>query len=349
MAPRRWEPNETSTAPERTNSRGSRVEEKRGSTLHASRAVSAVRTLAVVSIVAVLLVRKPLRVGRPRGVATVFNCLRPAVAVYVLSMVVEQLVYTCVAENAIERGSVRVAVYHGTTVVMLLSGMARARSPQSETDGPFLVTTVAICILALLPPVANEQRAGPLCDPATLLEAGERMLRAVLFGGVYVGLSYAAAPARNASDECFVCIMRATAASVWVLTIGTWALILAPMQVGIILFSRLKEDDAEAGGSARDEFVPLNGAQTPDRPLSEMTGVEEAELGIGVNGINELPKTLPSGGLRFALTPCAGLHAAGIGGAAQQPGSSGCGTKDGFALTPAQLATIAARTGDTDS
>lgn len=312
------------------------------------RAVSAVRTLAVVSIIAILLVRKPLRVGRPRGVATVFNCLRPAVAVYVLSMVFEQLVYTCVAEDAIEHGTVRVAVYHGTTVVMLLSGMARARSPQSETDGPFLVSAIATCVLALLPPAANELRAGPLCDPATLLEAGERMLRAVLFGGVYVALAYAAAPARNASDECFVCIMRATAASVWVLTASTWALILAPVQVGIILFSRLGEDDAEAGAPTCGEFVPLNGAQTPDRPLSEMNEVDVAELGIGVNGMAELPKSIPSGGLRFALTPCASVQSAN-GNAAQQLGASSCSAKDGFSLTPAQLASIAARADDAES
>ena len=84
-------------------------------------AVSAVRTLAVVAIVAILLVRKPLRIGRPRGVTTVFNCLRPAVAVYVISIVVEQLIYTCVAHDAIERGNVRVVVYHGTTIVQKMS------------------------------------------------------------------------------------------------------------------------------------------------------------------------------------------------------------------------------------
>lgn len=310
------------------------------------RAVSAVRTLSVVSIVAILLVRKPLRVGRPRGVAAVFNCLRPAVAVYVLSMVFEQLVYTCVAEDAIEPGSVRTAAYHGTTVVLLFSGMVRARWPQSETDGPFLVTTVATAVIALLPPAASEQRAGPLCDPATLLEAGERVLRAVLFGGVYVALAYAAAPARNASDECFVCIMRATAASLWVLCIGTWGLILAPVQVAIILISRLGEDDGESGATSRCEFVPLHGAQTPECPLSELSEAD-AELGLGVNGMvavgaGELPKTPGSGGLRFALSNVGGGHGAA---GAVQPQSVGtsCGAKDGFGLTSAQLSVIAAR------
>lgn len=291
------------------------------------RAVSAVRTLSVVSILAILLVRKPLRVGRPRGVATVFNCLRPAVAIYVLSMVLEQLVYTCVSEDATNPSRVRVAVYHGTTLVMMTSGMVRARCPQSDRDEPFLVTAIAACVLALLPPAASEQGAGPLCDPATLIEAGERMLRSVLFGGVYVTLAYAAAPARNVSDECFVCIMRATAASVWVLAVSTWALILAPVQVGIILFSRLGEDDAET--VVRCESLPLNGAETPDHSF-EINEADTTELGM-----NDLPKHVPIGGLRFALSTPAQIQTA--------PGS-----KNGFGLTSAQLASIAARSDEVD-
>ena len=40
-------------------------------------AISAVRTLAITTVIGFMLVRKPLRVGQCRGVMTVFNALRP--------------------------------------------------------------------------------------------------------------------------------------------------------------------------------------------------------------------------------------------------------------------------------
>ena len=102
------------------------------------------------------------------------------------------------------------------------------------------------CLLAIavLPPPAANARTGPLCQPTSLLGAGERMLRALLFAAVYVVLVYSAAPNRNISNELFICVARAAASSLWVLGASSWALPLAPVQVGVALWTRLHEPTA---------------------------------------------------------------------------------------------------------
>ena len=183
-------------------------------------AISAVRTLAIASLIGFVLVRKPLRVGQCRGVMTVFNALRPSVAIYVLALILEQLVHTCVVlgdeHDAEAHGALRRGVYHVISIFLMISGFLRAKNPRSESDIPFLLTMCCLLAIAVLPPPANA-RTGPLCQPTSLLGAGERVLRALLFAAVYVVLVYSAAPNRNISNELFICVARATAASIWVL------------------------------------------------------------------------------------------------------------------------------------
>lgn len=256
-------------------------------------AISAVRTLAITTAIGLLLVRKPLRVGRTRGVGTMFNALRPSVAVYILALVLEQLVHTCVLpEVAAERhGTLRHAIYHTISVFLIISGMTRARNPRSESDMPFLVTIICLMLTALLPPPAMAA-SGPLCDPTTLLGAGERVLRALLFSAVYVVLVYAAAPAKNVTNEHFICVARATAASIWVLSATAWALPVAPLQVGTVLFSRLNEnyspEFSDALNGSAYEQVPINscGATTPD-----MHGVS-SDLEGGTSGLNAMSSAM---------------------------------------------------------
>jgi len=269
-------------------------------------AISAVRTLAITTTLGLILVRKPLRVGHARGVVTVFNALRPAIVIYVLALVLEQLVHTCVGlddddgggggggSRAVAdrdgtprgeyRGTVRRALFHLISACLIVSGFVRAKNPRSESDLPFLVSLVCLLAIAILPPSAMA-RTGPLCEPTTLLGAGERVVRATLFAAVYVVLVYAAAPSRNQSNELFICVARATAASVWVLSASSWALPLAPLQVAVALFARL-HDSSDAMGVSEvlppqygAEHVPLTGrgAMTP------IDGNSDVELGdIGV-------------------------------------------------------------------
>ena len=83
--------------------------------------VSAVRTLALCAATGALLMRKPLRVGRAHGVAVVFSALQPALPLYLLSLVVEQLVHTCSVETT-SAPSWRRVVFHGMILAMTASG-----------------------------------------------------------------------------------------------------------------------------------------------------------------------------------------------------------------------------------
>lgn len=243
-------------------------------------AISAVRTLAITTFIGLLLVRKPLRVGRVRGVCTMFNALRPAVCVYILALVLEQLVHTCVipVSGKEAHSGLRHAIYHTISVFLIISGFIRAKNPRSESDMPFLVTMICLVVTALLPPPAIAA-SGPLCEPTSLLGAGERVLRALLFSAVYVVLVYAAAPSQNVSNELFICVARATAASIWILSATSWALPLAPLQAGVVLFSRLNEHDAPTANDAANatayEQVPLNaGSCTPDMQSCNGSDIE---------------------------------------------------------------------------
>ena len=232
-------------------------------------AISAVRTLAITVTVGMLLVRSPIRVGRVRGVTTIFNALRPCVTVYIISLVVEQLVHTCVLPHDSDlpnKNNVRRILYHIVSVFLIFSGLIRAKNPCSESDNPFIVAFLCLLTTALLPPPAIA-RSGPLCEPTDLLGAGERVLRAMLFSAIYVVLVYAAAPKQNATNELFICVARATAASIWVLSATSWALPIAPFQIALALFARLNERDDQISTIDNSqppfsEHIPLNGAQS---------------------------------------------------------------------------------------
>ena len=316
-------------------------------------AISAVRTLAIVLIIAVHGVMKPLRVGRPRGVASIFNVLRPSVAIYVGSLVLEQLVHTCVQlpEDAVEGGLVRRSVLHGTTLLLLVAGMIRARRPRAESDLPFLIAAFALLILAIVPPAAVSH-TGPLCEPATAFGAGERLLRGALFATVYAVLAYSAAPRRCVSNDVFVCATRAAGGAVWVLACNAWLLFAVPVQVAIALCARLADDDdvhGRAGSNA--EWLPLNssGAVTPDR--AGCGGSVDVEVGSDdadpSSGEALMPVTLKNG-LRFELHnrqhACPILAYPPVGGGSRiVSGSGGAAARSCGGVTQQALAEVVAR------
>ena len=207
-------------------------------------AVSAVRTLAVTSAVGFACMRKPVRIGRVRGVTVIFNALRPCVALYILSLTLEQLVHTCVADHAIG-GSWRHVIFHMMMIFIICSAFSRAHKPKNETDMPFLVTSVSLLVIAMLPPPATPL-SGPLCQAATLFSAAERLLRALLFSSLYVIHVYAAAPSQNSIHEISVCTMRSGAAAVWILGVHLFVLVLAPMQAALALWARFGSEGVSA-------------------------------------------------------------------------------------------------------
>lgn len=198
--------------------------------------ISAVRTLVLSSIVAVLLVRKPFRLGRVHGLGLIFNALRPCVLIYIVSMVLEQLVHTCTREYA-SPSWLRI-VFHFSIVIAMLSGFARARKPLEQTDVPFLVTSTALFVIAMLPPPAVIL-SGPLCSEPTFNSSAERLARSLVFSLLYCTFVYASAPPVQSSGEVLVCVMRASAASLWTLGCHVLILPLALVQAMIVIYVRI--------------------------------------------------------------------------------------------------------------
>ena len=225
--------------------------------------VSAVRTLALCVATGALLMRKPLRVGRAHGVHVVFLSLQPAVPIYLGALVVEQLVHTCTAETS-HAPSWRRVVFHAMMLIMLVSGVLRARAPLQETDMPFLLTAGALLVVAILPPPAVAF-VGPLCQSVSLWEAGDRLVRSFAFGAVYCAHVYAStASSTLTSSETMIVVTRSASASLW--TMGshvTW-LPAAAVQCGIVVMARIHlEQNSNPGGGAY-RVVPLDALTTED-------------------------------------------------------------------------------------
>jgi len=206
-------------------------------------AVSAIRTLVLSSAAGGLLVRRPLRIGRVRGITLIFNSLRPCVAIYIVSLVLEQLVHSCARD--VSTPSWRRFVFHAMVFVQIGAGFGRARWPLQETDVPFLVTAASLVAIALLPPPAVVL-TGPLCASPTLGMAAERVVRSFVFSLLFSVFVYSSAPTTQASCDSLVCIMRASAATLWTLGCSVYLLPLALLQGGLVIFVRISLDEGDS-------------------------------------------------------------------------------------------------------
>ena len=94
-------------------------------------------TLAMTCFVDLVCMRKPLRVGRVRGVTTIFNALRPCLVIYICVLTIEQLVHTCVVVGDRTPNYTRRIVFHSMICVTAAAGFWRAAKPLSESDVQF--------------------------------------------------------------------------------------------------------------------------------------------------------------------------------------------------------------------
>lgn len=245
-------------------------------------AISAVRTLVVTSSIGYASMRKPFRLGRVRGVVTMFNALRPCVVIYIVCLTLEQLVHTCVPTGEQVHAGWRRVVCHVMTSLMLLSGFVRAHSPQSETDLPFLLTALSLLVIAVLPPPAAAL-SGPLCEPIPIFAACERLLRAFLFSALYVVHVYSAAPNRNSWNELSLVVVRCSAACVWVLGTHLIVLALAPVQAIVALWSRF--GTGEPGGVGSGSSTTYSALDTRSDAGGSTTAFDDPESGsVGLYG-----------------------------------------------------------------
>lgn len=203
--------------------------------------VSAVRTLTLTCLVAAACMHKPLHLGQVHGLKLVFSALRPAVIVYIGCLTIETLLHTCTRESD-DVPSWRKVVFQSAVIGMMVSGIMRAKQPLATTDLPFLLTVACLLLVAALPPPAVSMQ-GPLCQSVSVPAAAERMVRAFVFGCVYSLFVYLSAPGNSHHGGIMVCIMRASAASVWVLGASFPLLLFALPQGGIAIYSRLGVSD----------------------------------------------------------------------------------------------------------
>lgn len=253
-------------------------------------AISAVRTLAVTTFVGLVGVSQPLRIERVRGVELIFNALRPSIAIYILVLITEQLVHTCVMTDS-RAGRWRRAIFHILMFMMMGAGFMRANRPTSEYDCSFILTSIAVVVIALLPPPASAL-SGPLCEPATLFVAGERMLRALFFSVLYVIHVYTAAPNKNTPSELVLCVLRAASAAVWVLGCHAIMLTLAPLQGVVALWRRFghRKITTPPSYSPLSTFRDITGSPPPDAHRFAITDKEELPNGLDVS-YTASPKT----------------------------------------------------------
>lgn len=233
--------------------------------------VSAVRTLALCSFFGAVLMRKPLRLGRAHGVTIIFDSLQPSVPLYLFTQVIEQLIHTCTSSDA-SAPSYRRLVFHTMQLSLISAGFLRARRPMAETDLPFILTVVALLVIAMLPP-PSVALVGPLCQSVGIWEAAERVVRAFIFSVLYAVHVYSTTSSNGLYvSETQVVVTRSASASIWVLGSHLYSLPLAILQCGIVIHARVRygERTEAEQSSAMLEYTSLESAHSTDDDDAEI-------------------------------------------------------------------------------
>ena len=224
-----------------------------------SGAVSAVRTLALCSATGGLLMRVPIRLGKAHGITVVFAALQLGIPLYLATLVIEQLVHTC-SMDATHAPSWRHVIFHSAVLAMVYAGFMRARAPLEDTDRPFIITLLALMVIAIMPPPAVALM-GPLCQPVNLWEAADRIVRAFCFGTLYSITVYTSTRTRSINySNTSIVFFRSASASIWVSGALIWWLPLAAAQCAIIMHARAMHNAAPS----TKEYKPIESATSTD-------------------------------------------------------------------------------------
>ena len=251
-------------------------------------AVSAVRTLALCSATGGLLMRTPVRLGKAHGITVVFAALQLSIPLYLGTLVVEQLVHTC-SLDATHAPSWRHVIFHGAVLAMVCSGFMRARAPLEDTDRPFIITLLALLVIAMMPPPAIAL-VGPLCQSVTLWDAADRIVRAFCFGMVYCVTVYASTRTQCTNYSYTPTVFfRSASASIWVGGAMVWWLPLAAAQCAIIMHARAVYNNAPPKEYKKVESV----ASTDDEDIEADLGDLEPKLADPVAEQNRLLNERP--------------------------------------------------------
>jgi len=252
-------------------------------------AVSAVRTLALCSATGGLLMRTPVRLGKAHGISVVFSALQLAVPLYLGTLVVSQLVHTC-SLDARPAPSWRHVIFHSAVLAMVCSGFMRARAPLEDTDRPFIITLIALLVIAMMPPPAVAL-VGPLCESVTLWEAADRVVRAFCFAMLYCVTVYASTRTRYTNYSYTPTVFfRSASASIWVGGAMIWWLPLAAAQCAIIMHARAMHNSAP---TIKEYKKIETSSSTDDEDLEAHLGDLEPKLADPVAEQNRLLSERP--------------------------------------------------------
>ncbi len=246
--------------------------------------VSAVRSLAAATVLALLMLKAPLRVGSTRGVIVLFNALRPCAFLYITFLVVEQLLHSCETPTDEIPGhmTMRRIIFHGASLAMIGAALLRASAPTSENDLWFLITLSALLVIAIVPPPSLSP-TGPLCGNPSAYDAGERLLRGLLFASCYVTSVYVKPPRFDVYDIT-ISVIRCGATSIWVLGCSLVFVLFAPVQIGVAITARVRESNA-----AEAAYVEVaDGASEGEADLEAGVGA-----GAGAGSLPMPPTALP--------------------------------------------------------
>lgn len=200
---------------------------------------SAIRNLAVCTAANVACLWQPLRVGRVPGLSAVFAALRPCAVIYLGSLVVGQLVHSCLALQVdAETPFWRLVVFYSLQTPLVACGLWRAANPVSTRDRTVVLVSATLLLLALLP-LPGAKGDGPLCASPSLGTAALRVLRALLFAVLYSFHVFSSAPSSFERGEVALSSTRAAAASVWVLGVHFYVLPVVLLQLVVLVYARL--------------------------------------------------------------------------------------------------------------
>ena len=85
--------------------------------------------------------------------------------------------------------------------------------------------------MAIVPPSYDETDEGPLCTVPDLMATLDRMSRTLSFSLLYSTMTLVEAARKFALHDIALTVCRATAASVWVLVVHRFLLLLVPLQI----------------------------------------------------------------------------------------------------------------------
>lgn len=251
---------------------------------------SAVRNLAICAAITVGCLWRPVRVNRVAGINAVFGALRPAPALFVLSLATGQLTHSCIDTSPEpETPFWRSVLFHALQTPLICCGMWRAARPVALRDGPVVVCAVTLLVLSMAPlPAARGE--GPLCAVPTLASAALRVVRGLLFSFCYSFHVFASAPCEFERGEIVLSATRAAAASVWILGAHPYAFPCALLQMIVLVYSRLSIERGVDGvmRELEDEIVAAEEDSAPQ-------GSQYCTVSIHSDGDSDQEQMCPGG------------------------------------------------------